>query len=490
MICGVSVSIYRGLILGLGACCLFIGIAHADATLRVLPQPVGRAISPQILGANLGQWIDPTRRPVEKSFEAYGFTATRWPGGAQSDLAHWKTNRLCGPRGTGYINPHATFDDFMRSVVGPAKLDLSVTLNYGSNETCTGGGDPAEAAAWVAYAKAKGYKVSRWTVGNEVFNRHEYDLHAKPHSPTIYSDSVANDYYPAVKAADPTAQVGVVVDPDITNWDAIVLKKAKYDFVEYHWYAQRPGSENDYFLLHDAPPLLPKILARLRAELVEAGHPETPIYVGELGSVYALPGKQTMSITQSLFAGEVLSDLLEVGIQHATWWIGYGGCGDATSGNFAPSLYGWQNFSGYMMFSDGIPERGCPDATKVPLATPLPTIRAFELMSYVARPGEHLLGITQTGDTKGLRVIAATHGKGYVLFLINLNETDTIPVRLHIAGLKAASRIATHSYGKAQYDESQHNRWPGPTAASVTDQKLPFRLTLPVWSMTVVVIES
>ena len=67
----------------------------------------------------------------------------------------------------------------------------------------------------------------------------EYDLHNPPHDPTTYANAVATGFYQQIKAKDSKAQVGVVVDGS-SAWDQIVLTRAKYDFVEYHFYAQAP----------------------------------------------------------------------------------------------------------------------------------------------------------------------------------------------------------------------------------------------------------
>jgi len=98
------------------------------------------------------------------------------------------------------------------------------------------------------------------------------------------------------------------------------------------------------------------IINSLKSELITAGHSDTPIYIGELGSVYIYPGKQTTSITQALYAGQALGELMNDGVARATWWLGFGGCDDNPHGdNFSTSLYGWQNFGGDMVFSDGLP---------------------------------------------------------------------------------------------------------------------------------------
>ena len=139
----------------------------------------------------------------------------------------------------------------------------------------------------MSYAKAKGYVVSHWTIGNEVYGTWEKDLHASHNDPTTYASAVAKGFYPAIKAANSNAQVGVVVDAGdpwgVADWDRIVLSQASYDFVEYHWYAQGAGYENNSWLLFSATAVLAQNLATLKQELSAAGKPNTPIMLGEDG---------------------------------------------------------------------------------------------------------------------------------------------------------------------------------------------------------------
>jgi|HubBroStandDraft_1064217.scaffolds.fasta_scaffold00007_67 hypothetical protein len=474
----------RSALLAAVATVALTGAAAAQSTVTVNPSAPGPRISREVLGANMALWFDPTQSDVGTALQQSNVALTRWPGGSESDQFHWQTTSACA--GT-YVDANATFDQFMASVAVPAGLDVAITLNYGSNSACDAGGDPAEAAAWVAYAKNKDYRVSYWTVGNESYGSWEYDLHPLAHDPATYAAAVAGGYYPRIKAANHQAQVGVVVEPDY-DWDAIVLARAPFDFVEYHWYAQTPGQESDLYLLTQAPQALTAELGKIKAELAKLGKSERPIYVGELGSVYTAPGKQTTSITQALFAGEVLGELMNDGIERATWWLGFGGCGDATSSNFSPALYGWQNFSGYMIFSDGTPEYGCPDATAVPRGTPLPTARAFQLMAQVAKTGEYTLAAVNDDPSGNLRSYAATHGAGYALVLFNLGQTSALPVEAAIGGLARASSVTISTYGKAQYDQSQQNIWAGPVSQTLGAQALPLALTLPAWSMSVVIV--
>jgi hypothetical protein len=457
------------------------------ASVTVHPAQQGAITYTRTLGANMALWFDVTRPGIAQEFTGTGMTSVRWPGGSDADLYHWQTHALCAG---GYADPHATFDNFMQHVAIPANLSVEMTVNYGSNAACNGGGDPAEAAAWVDYANnVKGYGVKRWTIGNESYGSWEYDLHAQPHDAATYAAAVANGYYPQIKAKDPSSVVGVVVEPGWSpNWDSVVLQNARYDYVELHWYAQTPGQENDTYLVKQAPQALTAVIHTLQNELAAAGRAQAPIHLGELGSVYANPGKQSTSIAQALFAGEVLGELVTAGVPRATWWLGNGGCSDASSGNFSPSLYGWQNFGGYMLFSDGTPEYGCSGATAVPLGTPLPTARAYQVMARALHDGEHVVGTTLGGAAVNLRAYAMSDGAGYALVLFNLTQQKAAAVTIAIDGFARPATVTQTTYGKAEYDQSQTGVWAGPVTSQSSAPAGTVTVTLPPWSMNAVTI--
>lgn len=462
-------------------------LGASSSAVVVDAQATGATISADVLGANMALWYDITLSGLSTEFTAAGLHLVRWPGGSDSDVYHWQTHTMCAG---GYANPNSTFDHFMQDVAQPARLDVAVTVNYGSNPACNGGGDPAEAAAWVDYANnAKHYGVKFWTVGNEAFGSWEYDLHPKPHDPATYAGAVASGYYPAIKAKDATAQVGVVVEGSAA-WDQTVLKQAKYDFVEFHFYAQGPGHESDDYLLHAAPQAFASSISALRSEMTSYGVPSSvPIYVGELGSVYANPGKQTTSITQSLFAGMVIAELMKAGVPRASWWLGNGGCSDSSNGNFSPSLYGWQNFGGYMIFSDGVPEYGCPNATPVARGTLLPTARAYQVLGAFGHDGERMLRATVPPALHGIRAYGATLAGGYGVLLFNLEKAAAASVTLQIAHASKTSFAATQLlYGKHVYDASRSNQWLGPATKNLGTVGTTFSVTLPAWSVSAVTL--
>lgn len=479
-----------------------VTVAAIASTVAVDQASIGPAVTDQLLGMNLAAWYDigTNATPILNAFNTAGIKAVRWPGGSWSDVYHWQNNVNCQnpPNGGGTPNSNSTFTDFVNDIAIPGGLDVALTANYGSNPACNGGGDPTEAASWVTKAIADGVTVSHMTVGNEEYGSWEEDLHAKPNDPATYAAAVvgAGGYYSLIKAASPNTLVGVNVEADNVagGWDHTVLANAKgsYDFVEYHFYPQAPGSESDTYLVHQAAQDLTKNLDTVKSELAAVGKPNTPIYVGEIGSVYSGPGKQSWSITQGLYAGQALGEMMNDGVSRLTWWIGFGNCdvgaGGSAAGNMSGTLYGWQTFGAYNVFSDG-PSDGPCGVNSGPIGTMSPTARAFQLFSKVAVNGESVLSANVTGDVDNVRAYAATHSGGTVLVLFNLAQTASESVTLSLSAQNKSSDVSVETYSKALYDQSQTNVWPDPTTTDMGAQNLPLTLTLVPWSINVVVIK-
>ena len=253
----------------------------------------GPAVTDQLLGMNMAAWYDfvASKTAILDAYQTAGIKAVRWPGGSWSDVYHWQTNTNCQtpPHGGGTPDPNDVFANFVNDIAIPGGLDVALTADYGSNATCNGGGEPSEAAAWVAQALTDGITVSHMTVGNEEYGSWEEDLHSTPNDPTIYAAAVVGTtgYYKSIKAASPNTLVGVVVDADNATggWDNTVLANAKgyYDFVEFHYYPQAPGQEDDTTLVQNRAQELTTDLNTVKSELAKWGTPNTPIYVGEMG---------------------------------------------------------------------------------------------------------------------------------------------------------------------------------------------------------------
>ena len=457
----------------------------------------GPEVTDQLLGMNMASWFDPTNPFVVPAFQKAGIKAIRWPGGSWSDIYHWNGNFTCASSTgeppftpTGWADPGAEYTKVIEALEIPAGLDVALTANYGTDAACTGPGNPTEASGWVKAWQAAGGKVSHVTVGNEVYGSWETDLHTKPNDPATYA-TAAHSYYSDIKAVNKEVLVGVAVDADNSEggWDQTVLANAKgaYDFVEFHFYPQAPDHESDQYIVHQGALDLTSNIDTLKTELKTAGLPETPIYVGEIGSVYTNPGKQSWSITQGLYAGQALGEMMNAGISRLTWWIGFGNC-NGTAGNMSASLYGWQDFGAYNVFSDGSAlDPDCPGAN--PAGTMSPTAQAFNLFQNVAVTGEKVLTPAVTGDTTDVRAYAATHSGGTALVLFNLNETASQVVQVELSAQTESTGVTVITYSKAIYDKTKTGVWDPPTTTTLGAQKLPLLLTLAPWSMNVVLLK-
>jgi len=93
------------------------------------------------------------------ALRAAGLNTLTYPTGwnSVSNLYHWSTNRMTPKAGNANapMNPYMDGgNDFGHFALAMQKFGLStiIHVNYGSNAKGTGGGEPKEAAAWVAYA--------------------------------------------------------------------------------------------------------------------------------------------------------------------------------------------------------------------------------------------------------------------------------------------------------------------------------------------------
>ncbi len=477
-------------------------VAATSSSVAVDQTPTSTAVTNQLLGMNMAVWYDlvANQAGIVGGLKAAGITQVRWPGGSDSDLYHWADNSECDG---GYAVPSDTFANFVSDMAIPASLDVALTADYGSNADCNGGGEPSEAAAWVTAAVGDNITPSHVTVGNEEYGSWEYDLHSTPNDPTVYAAAVVgtDGYYQLIKAASPNTLVGVDVDADNTagKWDNIVMANAKgsYDFVEYHYYPETPGQENDTFLVQQAAQGLTTNINTLRSELTKWGTADTPIYVGEIGGPYSNPGKQSWSITQGLYAGQALGEMMNAGVSRLTWWIGFGNC-NGQNGNDTTSVYGWQGFGAYNVFSDGSEDTTCPGAG--PIGTMSPTARAFQLFSQMDVNGQAVLTATVENDTTDVRAYAATNPKGTALLLFNDNETIAQPVVVTLSAENSSPDVTVTTYDKATYDLSGSptgippdpvgtSTWAPPTTTNMGEQTLPLTLILTPWSMNMVIIQ-
>jgi hypothetical protein len=455
---------------------------------------IGSLLTKDQLGANLFQSIpDVGQAASVPLFSSARLGLLRWPGGAPSDFYHWQTNTYstCAP-----FTPQASFDTWMQNVVQPLGVDVAITINNSSNADCSGPSDPSEAAAWVNYANnTQHYGIKYWTIGNEQYDPPAYGSTALQQTASTYANRVATQFYPLMKAQDPTIQIGIdmafgnateSVSQD--SWDPVVLANATYDFVEIHYYPQYDEQENDTLLLTTYSDQVATNIATVRTLLAANGHANTPIYLGEFdgdaGNATGI-GHQTVSVVNALFNAVVVLEAAKAGVPMATTWDGLDNC--SPQGSPLSTAYGWQNFGSHGLFAAGGTgfSISCPDQG-VPAQTPFPKARAYQILSQFVVPGEHVIGI-QSQDSS-IRSYAATNSTGYALILINTDSTTTHSPSISISGGASSSFAATTlTYGKQQYDLSQSGTWAAPVAASLgTVATGNFTVALPPWSITLI----
>ncbi len=331
-----------------------------------------------------------------------------------------------------------------------------------------------------------------WTVGNEIYGSWEYDLHAKPHDPNAYSDAVRTGFYPAVKKADSSAKLGIVVDtPDDAAWNEVVLRQAQpFDFVELHYYPEY-NIDSDRKLLGPDVENFATALSGLRKQMNAAGLSKgVPIYLGEFNNDAGNEGKQSVSIVNGLFLGQMLGTLENAGVPMATWWLAYGNCDE--TGDYSKKLYGWQHFGTETLFSDGLPNpyESCADTPQIHGGTPFPTARVMTLFASNVPPGSQVRSVSVP---KSLGTSVRTYGYatsiGYEFVLFN-NTLKSIPIRAHVSNADKSRFDATLSvYGKTQYDMSKENRWAGPATTSLGNVGTTVPLNLPPYSVSTLTLK-
>ena len=137
--------------------------AHGQATaidgtvnVTVDTAKVRNYVAPRSMGMHTSVYDNNLADPqIAEILRAAGITTLRYPGGGYADIYHWSTHkstkwRATEPADYGYLAAKADLGHFLQ-LVEQLRGTAIITVNYGSNLAGTGGGEPAEAAAWVAY---------------------------------------------------------------------------------------------------------------------------------------------------------------------------------------------------------------------------------------------------------------------------------------------------------------------------------------------------
>jgi alpha-L-arabinofuranosidase len=416
-----------------------------------------------------------------------GCLALRWPGGSTSDTYHW----AAAANRAGNTNFY-----YLATNLG---AQVFITANYGS-------GSSNEAAAWVKSANITnncGFKY--WEIGNECYGTWENDTNRPAHDPYTYAVRAAG-YIAAMKAADPTIRVGVVVTPGedsysnnaahpVVNprtgkthygWTPVMLTTLKNsgvtpDFAIYHFYPEytptnwAPNSP-------DSDPLLLQVAANWASDAADLRQ-QISDYAGPAGTGIELVctennsdsgagfGRQLTSIVNGLYLADSACQLMKTEFNAYLWWDLRNG--PSSLGSFDPTLYGWRTYGdeGMINGASGL----------------YPTFYAEKLLQYFVRPGDTVLNATS--DYLLLSAYAARKADGALsLLVINKDATANFNAQISLSDFAPSSTSMTRSYGIAQDDAVRTNSiTPGaqdivtnvvPVGAVFTNSFPPYSLTL------------
>lgn len=403
-----------------------------------------------------------------------GIGVMRFPGGTSSDTYDWKTNTdvLSGQRQA------SDFDQFM-TMTGKAGSAPMITVNYGTGDTLGETRSPQEtgaqvAADWVRYANVQhGYHVKYWEIGNEVYGNDTYNAYWEPDEhcgstfppasqpdtcgPAVYAQ-VAARYIAAMKAVDPTIQVGVVLTapgswPDGVTapgspqpWNQTVLSTLKglgtaADFADVHWYPQNPSNvtppgPTDAGLLADTAQI-PGITATLRSQFAQyAGTADLPVMLTETNSVSSNPGKQAVSQVNALYAIQDYAGWISSGVANVDWWQLHNGI--VTSGDNGSDLYGSSSYGDYGVLSDGSCGTAGGQQVCEPAAdTPFPAYYGLKMAGAFLRPGDTVVKATSSNPLIQAYAVKSVDGSVKVM-LVNDDLTRPYTVTLDYAGFTPA----------------------------------------------------
>jgi hypothetical protein len=449
---------------------------------------------------------------IQPLLKAAGIDQLRYGGGSYADYYDWQTN-------TNIQNclPDDATASFTSSCSSTDSLDFSqfsqqaraigaqsfVTVNYGS-------GTPREAAAWAAQAShTRGQGVALWEVGNETYGCWEVDneLAGPPanyagYTPNTYTtvngvyenptcpqttqgnaagtQTLATSYavnakrfLTAMKAADPSARIGVpwafgsevagASVPDNSEWNDTVLgADGRYvSFVDAHYYpfyfygAAGGASPTDQQVLQSLFHI-PSLYSEIRTTL-NAYDPKADVVVGETG----VSNNETTTVCTpagALFAaGDVLS-WLAAGARSVDWWD--------------------MNNYGNTSASCANPDYGLFTSSSPPVAeTPY---YGYVLASVLARPHAVLGAMPASDPSDVLAYESVLPGGKHAVAFINTSTSSARTVMFRpYAGLFGTLR--TWSYSAGNQNATNSTIVTGTTSASSVANGI----TLPAESMTI-----
>jgi hypothetical protein len=457
----------------------------AANVLSVMPD-VGIGLHTSVYSNNFNQATLPSE------LAAGGIQLLRYPGGSYADIYHWSNHTATGGyAAAGDLN--SDFGVFVTKLLEGSGSQAMVTVNYGSSHQHTMGGQPLEAAAWVAYAngdagiyntpddiaigvdaegnnwRTVGYwanlrastpaqnpdnqydrfainrddplGIKYWEVGNELNGNGYYsdldsnwnwenDLHnigagADGNnlllSPTTYGNNF-NLFAAAMKAVDPTIQVGAVLvgpggvgdvaDP-ARNWDRNVLLAAgsNMDFGIVHYYVNNGTSTTQVLnATDDLPAFFDNVRSRIDTYVGPGASDDIELHMNEFGYF----GTVSSAEIDGIFAANTYATALADGITSVHWLE--------------------LNKNSYL--GDGVPVRGS-------------AYHGIQVFSEIADAGAEFVQTTSSNGSVEVHSTVLPDGSLGML-IANLNSSGTSTVNVNISNIDLAGTGTEWLYGVNQ----------------------------------------
>jgi alpha-N-arabinofuranosidase len=205
------------------------------STIHVDFDKVQRVVPPFLFGQNL-QTVDrgdgiltsdgQFNQQILDFLSEIKITTLRFPGGTAADYFHWW--QALGPHSGRPKQPSGNPNEFYTPVVGPEEfMKLATALRAVPFITANvGTGSPEEAAQFAKYFQLRGFPVTYWEVGNEIYFEGILGSGLIGPPPDVYARKLI-DYATAIRREAPFAKIyaAAVVGPEQTDsyWNSVVL---------------------------------------------------------------------------------------------------------------------------------------------------------------------------------------------------------------------------------------------------------------------------
>ena len=388
---------------------------NASSTLLTIPSEVYGTNMSTYTSSNNGS--DPA---YVTAMQVSGSRNIRWPGGSYADFVNWNDLQCQGSfevTTPEYISFLQKFGGQMQAIVNFSGKWCGTQYTHAQAVSL--------AAAWVSWnlTNTGSARAKYWEIGNEVYGSWETGGQGSAGSTltgTVYGNYFA-DYYKAMKAVDPTIQIGAVASPgasDYNNWTPNMLTSAK-----------AAGVVPDFLIIHNYPDGATGTGAAFDATML---------------SYTTLPASFTSSLN-SLVASDLGSSYVGQVKYFMTEYNsgGPGGpnvqCNEYINAMFVSQWImecaqnGWIGANLWAAKNGGTPDYGFINSST---DAPFPDYYVFPMLTGKFGAGM----VSCSSSNSGVRSYASKDSAGNLtLFMVNNNPTTSMPANVTVSGFAPAS---------------------------------------------------